>query len=146
MYKTKVLSLKSRSVGVEGKVFYDFCVNGRSLWEQCGLDSRTRIGFLGWLNKNYEKELLKQLLNIEQNPYLEEGRKILFVCPECGDISCGVTSVHVEETENEIIWSEFGDEVDYEEGYDCSDYNKVGIYVFDKTAYKETLSGYLNTL
>lgn len=82
----------------------------------------------------------------ERNEELESNRIILFVCAECGDVGCGATTFDLTENDTEIIWSNFGDENDYENSIDHSKYKNVGPFKFEKIEYKRLFNELLNTI
>jgi hypothetical protein len=47
-------------------------------------------------------------------PLLPSGRCEVFVCPECGDLSCGCVSCVVSRDGDHVNWSELGWETDYD--------------------------------
>ena len=140
------LTLKSRFDQKSNKSFYDFMIDGRSLFDICEMEGVGRIGSLGWgVNLNYQKSLVHQFLNEETNQELDSERIMLFVCSECGDIGCGGTTFRLVETEREIIWKKFGDEDELEK-VDFSEYKHVGSFSFEKSEYKRMFQEYLNTI
>lgn len=141
------LKLKPRTEKKRQTSFYDFLIDGKSLFEICEMEGADRISPLGWgMNSEYEKSLVKQFLGEEKNEGLESGRIMVFVCAECGDIGCGATTFELKETKNAIIWSDFGDENDYEEGFDLEDYKNIGPFKFEKEEYIRLFTEYLNTI
>lgn len=84
----------------------------------------------------------RQLMLREKSEFAS-GRVPIFVCKQCGDIGCGAITVEIEETEQGIIWREFGVESPTEEGLIQSDYMKrTGPFLFDKVEYLSVLSAY----
>ena len=113
------LTLKSRFDQKSNNSFYDFIIDGKSLFDICDMEGSYRIGSLGWgVNSEHQKSLVRQFLNEEKNCELDSERIMLFVCSECGDIGCSGTTFKLIETDTEIIWKEFGDENNYEEDVD----------------------------
>ncbi|ANQ49384.1 hypothetical protein MY04_2010 [Flammeovirga sp. MY04] len=139
------LSFKTRICPRTQNSFYDFSIDGESLFDICDMEKSDRIGSLGWgLSNDYNKSLFRQFLNEEENKELKSGRIMLFVCSECGDIGCGGTTFKLIETETEIIWTEFGDEDNIELDIDFSDYKNIGPFRFEKTEYKRLFIEYMN--
>ena len=62
-------------------------------------------------------------------------RILLYVCSDCGDISCGALSAKIDFTENRIIWSDFA----YENSIEIVErYPEVGPFEFSKEEYSAT--------
>jgi hypothetical protein len=62
-------------------------------------------------------------------------RILLYVCSDCGDISCGALSAKLDFTENKIIWSDFA----YENSIEIVErYPEVGPFEFSKEEYSAT--------
>jgi len=129
--------------------YLDFVVDGVSLRDAvCDVDAGTvagdLIGCLGWgSNKAYEDGLVDQLM-LEKPSELETGRRLLYVCPECGDVGCGAVTAIVEEEAGCFVWKEFGYEVNYRYDeddalFDLAGYEGIGPFRFDKRQYRDTL-------
>jgi len=58
----------------------------------------------------------KQLL-LKKPAELENGRVPLYVCNCCADIGCGAVTVKVVQEGDYFVWSSFGYENNYEEGF-----------------------------
>jgi hypothetical protein len=66
-----------------------------------------------------------------------EGRNLLYVCPECGDIGCGAYAVKVEVDGEEVEWSNFA----YVNGYEpASALQDVGPFRFRRNDYDAVIS------
>lgn len=62
-------------------------------------------------------------------------RILLYVCSDCGDISCGALSAKIDFSENKIIWSDFA----YENSIEIVErYPEVGPFEFSKEEYSAT--------
>lgn len=137
--------IKSKFDQKDHSVFYDFSIDGTSLFDLFDMHGTNRIDSLSWrIDNAYKRSLVKQFLNEEKNSELDSERIMLFVCSECGDIGCGGTTFKLIETDTEIIWTEFGDE-DWD-GVDLSEYKHIGSFTFEKVEYKKVFNEYLNTL
>jgi hypothetical protein len=74
---------------------------------------------------------------------LSSGRRLLYICPECGEIGCGAVTVQIEKKGDEIIWSDFRFETDAAgHGAVGEQYVDVGPFRFRKTEYWQVLSCY----
>jgi len=132
------------SLGAQTRRDYlDFVVDGVSL----GDDLRATpvlIGCLGWMpNRAYEDHLVEQLMR-DKPSELETGRRMLYVCPECGDVGCGAVTAVVEEEADCYVWKDFGYEVDYRHNeddalFDLAGYERIGPFCFDKNQYRDAL-------
>ncbi|MEY8847379.1 hypothetical protein AB9K26_01070 [Psychroserpens sp. XS_ASV72] len=119
--------------------YIDFLVSGKSLGEILGAEKLDLIGNFGWTESyEYENEQVSEFLK-EKKPTLETDRNMFYVCPECGGISCGALTGKISETENEIIWSDFAYENNYED-YDLTEYKNIGPFIFDKKQYHKKMN------
>jgi hypothetical protein len=114
--------------------YFDFIVSGKSLRDLIEHPELDLIGTFGWSNnKTYEKKQIDEFLG-HIKPELKSGRCCFYVCPECGDISCGAITAKIEVNENDVVWKDFG----YENGDEEAGliiYNHVGPFKFDKHEY-----------
>jgi hypothetical protein len=104
------------------------------------------IGRLGWGANEIERDAIDILL-LKKPPDLPDGRRLLYVCPECGDIGCGALTVKIEKTNEHFVWKGFG----YENNYDgrmplLEEYKHIGPFFFDKHQYFQVLNNYLTSL
>jgi len=127
------LQLKSRKENRRNILFYDYLIDGTSLYDLCKVKNDDRVGSLGW-SKNFEYgiNLIKQFLGLTINEELKSGRIMAFVCAECGHIGCGATTFKLTETETEVIWSDFGYENNYETEIYYSGYERIGPFRLEK--------------
>ena len=121
----------------------DFVVDGTSLYVRLGADRLDAVGILGWAGFEQDARSVRRLL-LDVPDTDAEGRQMLFVCPQCGDIGCGAITAHVHRLGNLIVWSDFA----YENGYDADmtdrdSYEQVGPFKFDASAYRKTLTAAL---
>lgn len=79
--------------------FLDFVVDGRSLYERHGADF---VAPLGWLAPDEDRRAADRLLR--KAPPDVDDRVALYVCPECGDLDCGVISARIERDGDAIVW------------------------------------------
>jgi hypothetical protein len=124
--------------------YLDFVIDGESLGQLTGLGDPGYIGFLGWMPDDdaYERGLLKQLL-LEEPSELETGRRLLYMCPECGDVGCGALTAVVRREDDNFIWAEFGVERDWRVEnlpfVDLAGFEEVGPYRFEVSQYRDAL-------
>ena len=118
--------------GATQRDFLDFVVDGESLYEKIG---RGNISPLGWFTSEENTKVVNRLLLNETE--LPENRYSLFICAECGDISCGAITAVIEREKDKIIWRDFGYQNDYEEK--IYPVNFSGEFIFDELQYKAEL-------
>jgi hypothetical protein len=117
----------------------DFLVNGQSLYE---LLSAHRLDLVGrfWQGDQAWNEESANIFLTKQSADLENGRIMLYVCPECGDIGCGAITVTIIKSDNSYIWTEFGYENNYDpQMMDLDSYRDVGPFRFQFDEYCEVL-------
>jgi hypothetical protein len=129
--------------GATARRYLDFIVDNHSLFEMISDDL---IGRLGWGANEIERDAIDILL-LKKQPDLPDGRCLLYVCPECGDIGCGALTVKIEKTSGHFVWKEFG----YENNYDgrmplLEEYKHIGPFFFDQHQYFQVLNNYLTSL
>lgn len=125
--------------------FFDFVVNGQSLWEALGKrHDMVSILCLEFSVDETAKAINRLLLNEKAN--LPNERRPLFVCSECGDLGCGAISVGVDKRGGTLTWKSFGYENNYENRVEVDDYSTVGPLTFDAVAYERTLLQVTNRL
>ena len=91
--------------------YLDFVVDGQSLGALVGGDL---VSCLGWMIPNENDAALRRLL-LDAPADLPNERRILYVCPECGDIGCGAITLQVDREGEFVTWRNFGYENNYEE-------------------------------
>jgi hypothetical protein len=135
LFKLKTLSLKrfsSRRRGLQ----YDFFVSGRPLLkelEQRGYDLIPRLGSDA-LPIDVDT---RDTLTLKCAGDLPSGRTALYVCPECGDDSCGVISVRIKRDGDAIVWSDFAFENDYDDRVEPL--RDLGPFRFAESEYRQAL-------
>jgi hypothetical protein len=144
--KMNNLQLKLRNSKNE-KIFYDFLIDGKSLVNLLKVDpDYGKIGLLGsFPSVRCELILLDQYLGVKKCTDFENNRIPLLGCRECGDSDCGAISFELKETENTMIWCNFGEEVILEGVY-LEQYKTIGPFEFGKTEYKKVFEEYKNRL
>lgn len=112
--------------------FPDFIVDGQPLSELVG----DQVSCLGWFVPEENAKAARRLL-LKDPADLPNNRRTLYVCPECGDIGCGVVSLVVERAGDKIIWRDFGYENNYEGIIHAEGFAGVGPFRFDRAEYEE---------
>jgi hypothetical protein len=123
------------------RTFLDFVVDGVSLYEKIG--RRHDLISTLWMDPPMHKEeqvkAIRRLLTLDAGD-LSNGRVSLYVCPECGDLGCGVISAQINVTDDHITWHDFGHENNYEENVERDSYSSVGPFQFSRSVYEATLN------
>jgi hypothetical protein len=125
--------------GATKRDYLDFVVDGRLLSERIDGDFVT---CLGWGDASENKRAVQRLL-LDEPADFPNGRRSLYVCPECGDLGCGAVSAIIESVNNQIVWRDFGYENNYENIVRSESYRHVGPFVFDATEYERVIRGAL---
>jgi hypothetical protein len=123
------------------RTFLDFVVDGVSLYDEIG--RRSDLISTLWVEPPMAKEeqdkAIRRLLTLESGD-VSDGRVSLYVCPECGDLGCGVISVQIDVADNQITWRDFGYENNYEKHVERDSYSSVGPFHFDRSVYEAILN------
>lgn len=140
---------------INDKQFYDFVVNGMSLYENIRASDRNPFSadfdFIGCFQPDlfisYVSELI-DMFNLKTKSELVNSKIPIFVCPICADVDCGGKSVRVIETDTTFIWEKF-EIFAFEEVEDCGENvifdhcfyptQIVKKYEFDKVEYNKAL-------
>lgn len=113
---------------------FDFVVNGASLFDVTRASRYDMCGSLS--NPHFEPEAAR-LINVVTTAMLTsdvpvDGHRVpLFVCPECGDFSCGTITARVSRTKLGVQWSDFA----YENGFDAAFELDIGPFEFEWASY-----------
>jgi len=118
--------------------YYDFIIDGTSLKSLLNISDVDLISPFGWGSKELENESIAEF-RLKKISELNSGRIMIYICPECGDISCGAITVRIIKDDNKIIWTDFASEngvTEYQDGFKLIkdfEFNKDEYYqVFDK--------------
>jgi hypothetical protein len=115
--------------------FFDAVVDGSSLWERLGKSS----DLVSVLCSDFAlPETLKAMdrLLLKSDADLPNDRRSLFVCAECGDLSCGTVSVLVTRVGDLLVWSDFGYENGDKGQVSRKRYEGIGPFEFDCKEYE----------
>lgn len=118
--------------------YLDFFVSGQSLKNILGIGNADFITLVGFgAKREYDKQILN-IFRLEEKSYLETGRVMIYVCPECGDIDCGAITAVILDQGPKIVWKNFG----YETGYGgvTEEYPNIEPIEFDRQSYFEAFS------
>ena len=94
----------------------DFTIDGRSLLEIVAEIEGWHGDYMGCFSRGWEglNEASKAQLLLLSDPETEEGRRLIYVCPECADIGCGAIACVVTRDAEDYLWADFA----YENGYE----------------------------
>jgi hypothetical protein len=123
--------------GATQRDYLDFVVDGESLSEKIGGDLAS---CLGWFLPKENERVVNQIM-LKADSELPDNRYLLYVCPECSDISCGAVTAVIERVDDNIIWRDFGFQNDYEN--EIRPIKEVDEFVFDRAQYRNVLRGAL---
>jgi hypothetical protein len=115
----------------EGRVSIDFTVNGASLLRMLAKGGADLMGCFvqGYPDSN---DAVRRSLLEARSADSAEGRTLLYVCPECGDIGCGAYAAKIQVMDGRVTWSEFA----FVNGYEpASPLPDVGSFQFDQSHY-----------
>lgn len=123
----------------------DFFINKKRLSDI--LKVRDPITPFGWLGTaqvqraELEDHFARMLLGIAPSD-LRAGRVPLFICGECADYGCGVTTCTVTISDTTVEWSDFGWDVTYEEETNRFDALLGHHFYFDRVSYEAVFQRY----
>lgn len=134
-------SLKLSGLAVQrcDRTYDEFFLNGSNLDE---LLKPNGIPPFGWGSSDQDNHYARIFLGLQESG-LEPNRLPLYICYLCGDYGCGVTSCELTFDENQVLWTNFGWEVDYEEGLSQSDADSRRRINFDRDEYEFVFQRYL---
>jgi hypothetical protein len=117
----------------------DFLVNGKSLYELLSVHKLDLVGRFSQSAQAWNEESADIFLT-RKSADLENGRVMLYVCPECGDIGCGAITVNISKSDEGYAWAEFGYENNYDpQMKDLDSYRAIGPFQFEADEYWEAI-------
>lgn len=127
--------------------YIDFVVSGQSLGQLLDIVTVDLIGTFGWTdNMACELDEIDEFTGVKL-PVLDTGRSGFYVCPECGELTCGGITALIEVTEKTVTWKAFGYERSYSDAEpDLDSYAHIGPYLFDKQQYVTLFQDYKKTI
>jgi hypothetical protein len=132
------LNVNGRVVKTE-RFTVDFLVNGQSLYELLSAHSLDLVGRFWQGAQSWSGESANIFLT-KQSADLENGRIMLYVCPECGDIGCGAITMTIIKSDNSYTWAGFGYENNYDPQMpDLDSYRAIGPFRFQFDEYCEVI-------
>ena len=120
------------------RLSFDFVVDGASLYELLDAQNWDLIGALRWLPSDENSDHIDQLLLRADSP-VPEGRRMVFICPECGDIGCGAITCEILRDDSHVTWQHFGFENNYDDSVDFEPFRDVGPFRFEWAEYSRVI-------
>jgi hypothetical protein len=124
------------------RISVDFVIDGQSLLAEliAANDGESypseslAEGFMGCFVDGFDSDNTRKSLQLAAalEPDTEEGRYLLYVCPECGDLGCGAYGAKIRLTEDDVEWYNFAYENGYEPGHSLP---SVGPFFFNRSEY-----------
>lgn len=113
----------------------DLAIDGAPLRTLLGLGDVVSI--FGWLEREHEGRMVRAVMLAEPSE-LRSGRVPLYICPECADLGCGAVTVQIRRRGGEIVWSEFGRETSFLDGF--SPIEPAREFHFDERTYRDAFA------
>lgn len=124
-----------------GRVFADFVVDGVAL-SSVVRKKADLIPVLGWGAEKVQDDVVNRLL-LSLPSEFPGNRYALFVCPECGDMSCGAVTAAIERDGEAVVWRDWGYQNDYDGEPPAHDHLELGEYRFHWPEYERVIrAGY----
>lgn len=117
--------------------YQDFVVDGNPLGPRIRA-VHDCIGRLGWGPDEYRTVALAALL-LEREPDFPGNRTALYVCPECGDLSCGTIAAVIERAGDTVAWRDFSYETEITPPITLEPLKGLGPFVFEWHQYAAAL-------
>lgn len=117
----------------------DFLVDGQALLSVLTKADGGHADYMGCFVRGFASQNEQKLVVLtgHGSPETEEGRYLLYVCPECGDIGCGSYAVRIRFGQDSVEWYDFAYENGYEPGRALS---TVGPFMFSRARYESVLT------
>ncbi|MGN9817870.1 oxidoreductase [Streptomyces sp. SD11] len=121
--------------------FVDFIVDGRPLLYQLSdLDAVSPLAsdvppaiFIAQV----------QSLLLEADPPLEDGRYVIYGCPECEDLACGAVTAVIDRYGDDYVWRDFAWQTDEHPDLERNGYHGLGPFRFHGDEYRAALGSLL---
>jgi hypothetical protein len=123
--------------------YLDFVIDGKSLFDTLG--ENDRVGFMAdWPNPHSVDELLPEGPSELPPEVRDAQRRLLYTCPECGDVYCGAMTAVVVGDDDRIVWKQFANLYwDWFEDrgavFETEQFEHIGPFYFDRRQYVNAL-------
>ncbi len=97
---------------ISERTYFDIIISGQSLIEMFYslLENRDFVSvFTETSNDKYRKSIIQEFLKKEKTEFelQRNGRTMLYMCPECGDIGCGAITAKIKILKDYVVWEDF---------------------------------------
>jgi hypothetical protein len=75
-----------------------------------------------------------------------DGRRLLYSCPECGDLGCGGVTAEIIIDNTNVTWQDFGWQTNYDPEVHRDWFGKFGPYRFELPEYRAALHRVASTI
>ena len=131
--------LERQGSSVQAQISTDFVVNGESLLQILLNADGGHSDYMGRfvaglpkVNKSAADELLARIPS-----EAGDGRSLLYMCPECGDIGCGAYAARIQRDADKFAWFDFV----YLNGYEAPrPLPNVGPFAFTVPEYEHAIA------
>ena len=123
----------------KGRTSVDFVIDGEGLLARLVAADGGHSDFMGCFVAGFPapNQAKLALLAGQSSPETGEGRVLLYICPECGDIGCGAYAARVRVGAEQVEWSDFA----YENGYEpARRLASLGPFVFRLSEYTDVIA------
>ena len=123
----------------QGRTSVDFLIDGEGLLARLVKADGGHSDFMGCFVHGFPEQNQRKLALLagQAPPETDEGRVLLYVCPECGDTGCGAYAAKVRVGAEVVEWSDFA----YENGYEpAKRLPGLGPFVFILHEYKNVIA------
>lgn len=84
-------------------------------------------------------------LLLEADAPLEEGRHVIYGCPECEGIECGAVTALIERDDDDYVWRDFAWQTGERADMELNGYHGMGPFRFRGPEYRAALNSLLDT-
>ena len=121
--------------------FVDFIVDGRPLlYELSDLDAVSPLA--SDVPPAIFTAQVRSLL-LEADAPLEDGRYVIYGCPECEDLACGAVTAVIERHGDDYVWRDFAWQTDEHADLERNGYHGIGPFRFRGEEYRASLGSLL---
>jgi hypothetical protein len=123
----------------QARTSVDFTIDGAGLLAHVVSVAGGHADFMGCFVRGFaESNRAKlELLSGSADAETADGRVLLYVCPECGDMGCGSYAAKVKVSAEVVEWFDFA----YENGYEpARPLQELGPFVFALKQYMSTVT------
>lgn len=133
------IGMDSESDSARPVISVDFEIDGTSLFKSLSRTDGRLSDLMGCIEKGNTRlnELARAALITGAASEGTDGRVLLYICPECGDIACGAYAARITVADEAIEWSDFAFVNGYEADQPIQD---LGPYYFTPSEYERVIT------